>query len=238
MALAMPPCNCISRPGAEERPRDIETVFMDDVDHLARFVDYPASESGPLFRSMFPRPDIDFSEQQKAEIIEWHADGIKEAITGGRTHLRKIRHSDGIVVGLAGWVLERCPKEQATSNKNKTTTEIAKVGGKQKFKNWTGSLEPLKKERQRAIGHLDIVCRITIMSVCPEYQRQGLGSILMQHICEDMDRLGRHGYVLASPVGVKLYSKFGFEAVGQVDTPYGPITSMLRGRQPRPSLRA
>jgi hypothetical protein len=150
---------------------------MDDVDHLARFVDYPASESGPLFRSMLPRPDIDFSEQQKAEIIEWHADGIKEAITGGRTHLRKIRHSDGIVVGLAGWVLERCPKEQATSNKNKTTTEIAKVGGKQKFKNWLpGALEvsawleisaALKKERQRAIGHLDNVCRT--LQLAPGY---------------------------------------------------------------------
>jgi len=71
------------------------------------------------------------------------------------------------------------------------------------------------------------------MSICPEYQRQGLGSMLMQHICEDMDRHGRHGYVLASPAGVRLYSKFGFEAVGQVDTPYGPITSMLRQRPTR-----
>jgi ribosomal protein S18 acetylase RimI-like enzyme len=66
------------------------------------------------------------------------------------------------------------------------------------------------------------------MSICPEYQRQGFGSIPMQHICEDMDRHDRYGYVLASPAGVKLYSKFGFAIVGQVDTPYGPITSMLR----------
>jgi predicted N-acetyltransferase YhbS len=70
------------------------------------------------------------------------------------------------------------------------------------------------------------------MSIRPEYQRRGLGSILMQHVCEDMDRHNRYGYVLASPAGVRLYSKFGFEAVGQVDTPYGPITSMLRGRVP------
>lgn len=50
----------------------------------------------------------------------------------------------------------------------------------------------------------------------------------MQHILEDMDRYGRYGYVLTAPAGVGLYSKFGFEVVGQVDTPYGPITSMLR----------
>ena len=71
------------------------------------------------------------------------------------------------------------------------------------------------------------------MSICPEYQRQGLGSMLMQHICEDMDLHDRYGYVLASPAGVGLYSKFGFEAIGQVDTPYGPITSMLRQRPSR-----
>jgi len=69
------------------------------------------------------------------------------------------------------------------------------------------------------------------MSIRPEYQGRGLGLLLMQHICEDMDRHGRYGYVLASPAGVSLYSKFGFETIGSVDTPHGPITSMLRPRQ-------
>lgn len=69
---------------------------------------------------------------------------------------------------------------------------------------------------------------ITLMSIRPEYQHLGLGSALIRHICEDIDHHGRYGYVLASPAGVRLYSKFGFEAVGQVNTPYGPITSMLR----------
>ncbi|KAK4459680.1 hypothetical protein QBC42DRAFT_289295 [Cladorrhinum samala] len=43
----------------------VEPVFIADADHLARAVDFPASESGPLLRSMFPRPDADFSEQQR-----------------------------------------------------------------------------------------------------------------------------------------------------------------------------
>jgi hypothetical protein len=49
-----------------------------------------------------------------------------------------------------------------------------------------------------------------------------------------MDHHGRYGYVLASPAGVRLYVRFRFKPVGQVDTPYGPITSMLR--QPRATL--
>lgn len=242
--MATPSSDYRPAPGPGKPPRDVEPVFIADADHLARAVDTPASESGPLFRLMFPRPSVDFSEQQKDEIIRWHAEGIKDAITGSRTYLGKIRHGDGTVVGLAGWVVEPCPEEQASSNKNRTAVEAAKVGSERKseYGGLPGTLDVsawlkvsavLKKERHSTIGHLDNVCRITIMSIRPEYQRQGHGTMLMQHICEDVDRHGRYGYVLASPAGVRLYSKFGFEAVGQVDTPYGPITSMLRWRHGR-----
>lgn len=118
---------------------------------------------------MFPRPDVDFSEEQKDEIVRWHAEGIKDAIIGGRTYLRKIRHGDGTLVGLAGWVVERCLEEQANPNKNKTTAEAAKVGNEQKSDCWLPAAldvsawlkvsAALKKERDRAIGHLDNVCR-------------------------------------------------------------------------------
>ena len=52
--------------------------------------------------------------------------------------------------------------------------------------------------------------------------------MMMQRICEEMDQHGRCGYVLAAPEGVRLYTKFGFEIVGQVETAHGGITSMFR----------
>lgn len=66
------------------------------------------------------------------------------------------------------------------------------------------------------------------MSVTPEYQRRGLGSRLLQWFCEETDRYHRWAYALASPEGVALYQRFGFETVGTVLTSKGPITSMLR----------
>ncbi|KAK3291874.1 uncharacterized protein B0H64DRAFT_242167 [Chaetomium fimeti] len=213
----------------------IAPVFITDVDHLARTVDAPASESGPLFRLMFPRrPGAEFSEQQNDEIIRWHADGIKDAIMDGRTQLRKICHNDGTVVGLAGWVVERGPEAEADSYKSRNAgNEREKedwLPGVLDVSPWLEVSSVLREERHRVIGHLANVCRITIMSISPDYQRHGLGSMLMRRICEDIDRHDRYGYVLASPAGVKLYSKFGFEAVGQVDTLHGPIISMLRQR--------
>ncbi|KAK4182671.1 hypothetical protein QBC35DRAFT_546371 [Podospora australis] len=179
-------------------PFALEPVFIADSEHLARAVESPASESGPLFYLMFPYPGVDFSEQQNDEIIRWHAEGIRDAIIGGQTCLRKIRQGDGTLVGLAGW--------KKSENWLPGALDVSA---------WFKVSAALKKERQRVIGHLD----------------NGLGSMLMQHILEDIDRHDRYGYVLASPAGVRLYSKFGFEVVGQVDTPYGPITSMLRRRQ-------
>lgn len=150
----------------------LEPVFIADADLLARAVDSPASESGPLFRLMFPHPGVDFSEQQKDEIIRWHAEGIKDAIIGGRTYLRKIRQDDGTLVGLAGWVLERCLGEQADPNEKKTAAEATKVSNGQTSEHWLPeSLDvrawlkvsaALKKERQRVIGHLDNGCRTLI----------------------------------------------------------------------------
>ncbi|KAL2023479.1 hypothetical protein VTK56DRAFT_2475 [Thermocarpiscus australiensis] len=84
-------------------PFALEPVFIADADHLARAVDSPASESGPLFRLMFPHLGVDFSEQQKDEIIRWHAEGIKDAIIGGQTCRPVV-----IRVGLREPVLGRC----------------------------------------------------------------------------------------------------------------------------------
>jgi len=156
-----PPSNYSSPVGAGTLPRGVEPVSIADADHLAQAVDSPASESGPLFRVMFPRPGVDFSEQQMDEIIRWHAEGIKDAIIGGQTYLRKISYGDGTFVGLAGWVVERCLEN--------TTAEAAKVGNEKKSEHWLpGALDvpawfkvsaALRKERHRAIGHLDNVCR-------------------------------------------------------------------------------
>jgi predicted N-acetyltransferase YhbS len=73
-----------------------------------------------------------------------------------------------------------------------------------------------------------------MMAVDPKYQRQGIGSRMMERMCEEIDQHGSYAYVLASPEGARLYSKFGFAVVGEVRTAQGVIASMLR--QPhRPS---
>ncbi|KGO56770.1 Acyl-CoA N-acyltransferase [Penicillium expansum] len=72
---------------------------------------------------------------------------------------------------------------------------------------------------------------LTIVAVNPAYQRQGVGTMLLKWACDEADRNGRDGFLLASTAGVRLYEKFGFEKVGEVRTAKGPLHSMFRKAQ-------
>jgi predicted N-acetyltransferase YhbS len=68
------------------------------------------------------------------------------------------------------------------------------------------------------------------MAVDPDHQRQGVGSTLLKMLCDVVDANALDIFVLSSPDGIQLYSKFGFKAVGVVETKQGSFTSMLRNQ--------
>lgn len=70
-----------------------------------------------------------------------------------------------------------------------------------------------------------------MISVNPAYQRQGIGSILLQWGTTEADKHGRDSFLISSPAAVKLYTNFGFQVVGEVHTPKGTFTSMFREAQ-------
>lgn len=69
---------------------------------------------------------------------------------------------------------------------------------------------------------------LNLLSVNPAYQRQGIGSILLQWGTKEADRHGRDSFLISSPAAVNLYTKFGFQVVGEVHTSRGTFTSMFR----------
>lgn len=52
-----------------------------------------------------------------------------------------------------------------------------------------------------------------VLVVSPEYQRQGIGSLLLAEGLGKVDELGLQCVLGASPEGVELYRRFGFEEV-------------------------
>lgn len=50
----------------------------------------------------------------------------------------------------------------------------------------------------------------------------------MEWGCKQADEIGLDSYLIASPAATRLYGKFGFKAVGEVEVKGAKFTSMLR----------
>ncbi|KAI1425025.1 hypothetical protein F5Y12DRAFT_784955 [Xylaria sp. FL1777] len=187
---------------------DVEVSDAQDIGHP---VEVPAMQNGPLYRTMFPLFNT-VTEAQKEQITRWYIEMLEDAFQA-----REEIFFESIHDRQAGE-----PRKREKARRASWLPDTLDVDS------WVALSKNLKAERCRVLKDLNNICRLTFMAVHPKYQRQGIGSMMMQRICEETDQQGRCAYVLAAPEGVLLYSKFGFEIVGHVETTHGAITSMFR----------
>ncbi|GAW13890.1 hypothetical protein ANO14919_032810 [Xylariales sp. No.14919] len=209
---------------------NLSDVEVSDAQDIGHHVEVPAMQNGPLYRTMFPQFNT-VTEAQKEQITRWYIEMLEDAFQAREERFLKACSVDGTPVGFCGWtVIEQNhdrqqagePRKREKARKASWLPDILDVDG------WVALSRDLKAERCRVLKELDSICRLTFMAVHPKYQRQGIGSMMMQRICRETDQQGRCAYVLAAPEGVPLYSKFGFEIVGHVEATHGAITSMFR----------
>ncbi|KAI1172948.1 acyl-CoA N-acyltransferase [Nemania sp. FL0916] len=193
----------------------LSDIEVSDVQDIGRYIEVPANQNGPLYRTMFPQLNT-VTEVQKEQITRWYIEMLEDAVQAREERFLKVCSMNGTPVGFCG---ERARKRSWLPD----TLDVD---------SWAALSKDLKAERDRILQDLDHFCRLTFMAVHPKYQRQGIGSMMMQHICKETDQKGQCAYVLAAPEGVPLYSKFGFKTVGHVETTYGTITSMFRPSRP------
>ncbi|KAG5300626.1 NAT_SF acetyltransferase domain-containing protein [Histoplasma ohiense] len=204
-------------------------------------IEFPAHQDNLLYRLIFPR-----SKEQREDQIRWTIDGLLETVHQEDEALYKACGEDGSPVGLIGWTTSpgafaKGVKRRDHIDSGQVVRSGAKQGPKPKNRNsfnalsldvtsWLVISKRLKEERQRVLRGRqgNAICRITFMAVDPNHQCQGVGSMLMQSFCGYVDENALDAFVLSSPAGNPLYSKFGFKAVGVVKTKQGNFTSMLR----------
>ncbi|KAH8756114.1 hypothetical protein F5883DRAFT_504267 [Diaporthe sp. PMI_573] len=224
------------------------TVALSDAEAIARGVDVSPMLNGPLFRTTFPTYST-MSPEEREEMAQWYIDGMEQPLwePGDEVYLKVCQHDGGhsaqnlMPVGFCAWeVIDQELKqqeEQQEQNEGKppNTNDMAKKHGGNKLLEtldvdaWIALSSKLRRERMRILKGRDNICRLTFMAIHPDFQRRGIGSMLLQRVCDETDKVtGRCTYILAAPEGVLLYSRFGFEVVGKVETPHGNITSMLR----------
>lgn len=59
---------------------------------------------------------------------------------------------------------------------------------------------------------------LCLLVVEPEWQRRGLGCLLLEHTLGEIDALGWEAWIEATPAGTGLYERLGWEVVDVVRT--------------------
>ncbi|KAJ5621039.1 acyl-CoA N-acyltransferase [Penicillium lagena] len=175
---------------------------------------------------MFPHSRPETQEDE----IRWMTCNFKHSLEEDSSNFRKICTEDGTPVGFAGYtvlnntVQNKSQRGQVELRPNPEPETLDKD-------TWSEVSKMLMAEQERVIHRHENIWSLTIVVVNPLYQRRGIGSMLMQWACEEADKAHRDGILLASPAGIQLYTKFGFEKVGEVRTAKGSLHSMLRKAQ-------
>ncbi|KAI1456023.1 acyl-CoA N-acyltransferase [Annulohypoxylon moriforme] len=209
--------------------RVIHEINVHEAENIVRNIFFPAMEADPdpLHRVMFPSA-AEMTERQRSEIVQWYSGSLEDALERQTGNFLQICTSEDTPVGFCGWRIEpsqpgeikpRNPSRRDAQNLLPETLDVEA---------WTSASRVLRQERERTLKTLDTFCRLTFMAVRPDAQRQGFGSQLLQSVCNKIDERRLPAFVMASPAGVRLYQKLGFEAVGKVEMPTGTITSMFR----------
>ncbi|KAL4948878.1 hypothetical protein BDW69DRAFT_198540 [Aspergillus filifer] len=194
----------------------ISPVKAEDVDLLVRKVEYPAHRDNPLYRLMFPQSKGQQWDQREDE-IKWTIDGTLETVNREDETLYMACGGDGLPAGLIGWTTSpgAFAKGMDGGNcaKNNTIVESeAGQGTKVRSGNswfppsldvvaWLSVSKRLREERQRVLQKYQgyPVCRVTSLAVDPDYQRRGIGSMLIQIFCHYVDENALDAFVLSSP---------------------------------------
>lgn len=141
----------------------LSEVDVSDAESIARYVEVPAIQNGPLYQTMFPRSDA-ITEAQRDEAIRWYADMLEDAFQDRWESFLKACSPDSTPIGFYGWtIIERNRQHQVEANneqeRRKKETWIPEAID---IDSWTTLSRALKAERDRVLNDLDDIYRKSI----------------------------------------------------------------------------
>jgi GNAT superfamily N-acetyltransferase len=163
----------------------------------------------PLFRYCYPDPQ---------HYLEYFP-GLVEAV-GGRSYDCGRAFHDGDLLGTSLWLPPNiCSDDEAVYGHVEKTVELRKVDTVFSILNHLGTSRPSEPHWHLALIGVDAA-----------HQGQGLGSLLLHAMLDEIDREERLTYLVSTnPRCVGLFERFGFQKLGIIacgDAP--PLLPMIR----------
>jgi ribosomal protein S18 acetylase RimI-like enzyme len=187
--------------------------------------------------------DRNATPAQQSEHLRWRTERIRNRMQSAGTHwFKAVDVQTDCTVGVTGAIAPHCDKsgwinelseaidqESFVECTHMTAQKRRDLLGDREEEVWCESSDlPVDYSCLGALA--DVLADLASMAVHPDYQGRGIGGKLLARICSLADDSCQDVYLEATPAGLKLYQKAGFEGLGRMtlfDGEYS-LTCMLR----------
>ena len=192
------------------------TVFpvtsQEDFSHLVKVEEQAYGSSKMLSLLFSPSPSIS-SDQSHSDLItnlrlERHVKSWKDDPSS--VYLKAVT-SKGEIIGMATWNFYT----DASISRDPWRGMKVPEGGNQELGNhYFGTLV---RAREEVYGESRSYVLLANLVVAPNWQRMGVGKVLLEWGLQEVDELGLECWLDASPYGLGLYKRYGWKEVKVLD---------------------
>lgn len=139
----------------------LSDVEVSDAQDIGHYVEVPAMQNGPLYRTMFPQFNT-VTEAQKEQITRWYIEMLKDAFQAREENFLKACSVNGTPVGFCGWTIieQNYDQQQAGEpRKREKARKASWLPDTLDVDSWVALSKDLKAERYRVLKDLDSICR-------------------------------------------------------------------------------
>jgi hypothetical protein len=158
----------------------LSEVEVSDAESIARHVDVPANQNGPLYQTMFPLSNK-ITATQEEEIIRWYIEMLEDAFQERWESHLKACTVDGTPIGFCGWtIIERDRENQVDASDGQANEQPREAKRKASWEpetldidSWIAVSKALRTERERVLKDLDNICRKLIHVIALQQPSNG-----------------------------------------------------------------
>ncbi|KAI4180462.1 MAG: hypothetical protein L6R41_007223 [Letrouitia leprolyta] len=193
-------------------PFELAEIQVTDLPELAKLANKVwQAKSWELERHLYPVFDTEI-------MYPYRLKRITQGFQGDfKKHFKIVDTSNGRIVSYAAWEIPHPPQSEEASSQGgvpNNSPELSLPAGSnvQLFKDFYEELKRCKAKYSDQSRDYYLRAMLTD----PEYQGQGLASILLRKFMEGIDAEGRRCYLEASPGGYPIYLHFGWKVVDEI----------------------
>ncbi|KAL8708855.1 MAG: hypothetical protein Q9220_006311 [cf. Caloplaca sp. 1 TL-2023] len=199
-------------------PFQILPAEPSDIPEIA-VIQHEAFKDDPIIGRLWPDVDRQVKHEYDIKLLQRHF--AQKELLGSVFH-KLVDTENGKIVAFSKWKYgyTLTPEQQAEKEKLDTKRFHPPGSNETLYNDFFSQLDARRKkycgDDKDYFSQLTTIIVLHILMVIPDYQRRGLGAMLIREGLAAADRDEAKCYIEASPAGLELYKRYGWKQVDEI----------------------